>query len=319
MSTLPVVPIALPTPFAVGDVNVYLIRSEPLTLIDTGTATLPAENALKLAFAREGLFLEALRRVVITHAHADHYGLAARIAELSGAELFIGADDVVKVQEGTIWLDMDHILLDAGIPYEFILEMRKHESEVRKIHPRLQEVKPLAEGDVLEFEDLTLQVGKFPGHTGGHICLYEPNTGTMFSGDTLLPSITPNPLWEPDPNEPDGRRKSLVQYMESLTRLESMDLRLVYPGHGAPITDAPALLASYRVHHARRADRIASMLGPEGATAFQLARKMYAGRPPEDQFLATSEIIAHLDVLIAQGRAEAESAEGVMLFRTARG
>jgi len=317
LDRLPVVKIPLPTPFAVGDVNVYLIKADPPTLIDTGTATLPAENALKLAFAREDFFIESLRRVVVTHAHPDHYGLAPKICEASGADVYVGTEEVDKVRSATMWFELGHILVEAGIPYEMILEMQKYAPQARKIHPVLEDVKPLDDGDVLDFEGFGLEVRHFPGHTGGHICLFEPTTGTLFSGDTLLPSITPNPLWEADPNEPTGRRKSLVQYMASLEQLEHMDLRLVYPGHGETITDARALIASYRTHHSKRSDRIASMVAAEPKTAFQIAAEMYPDRGIDDRFLATSEILAHMDILISNGRVQAEPADGVVFFRAA--
>jgi glyoxylase-like metal-dependent hydrolase (beta-lactamase superfamily II) len=317
MDRLPVLRIPLPTPFAVGDVNTYLIKTDPPTLIDTGTATLPAENGLKLAFANEGFFIESLRRVVVTHAHPDHYGLAPKICEASGADIYVGEEEVEKVQSATMWFELGHILVEAGIPYEMILEMKKYAPIARKIHPKLENVKPLADGEALEFDGFSLITYHFPGHTGGHICLYEPETGTLFSGDTLLPTITPNPLLEADPDEPGGRRKSLVQYMESLSKLEKMDLRLVYPGHGDPITDAPALITSYRAHHEKRSNRIAAMVADEGKTAFQIAAEMYPDRGIDDQFLATSEILAHMDILIEQGRVRAEPADGVVFFRKA--
>lgn len=317
METLPVVRMPLPTPFAVGDVNAYLVKADPLTLIDTGTATLPAENALKIAFAAEGLFLEALRRVVVTHAHPDHYGLAPRIREISGAEILVGEDEIDKVRRGAQWWDLGRVLIEAGMPYELLMEMARYEPESRRLHPALEEAKPLADGERLEFDGFALEVHTFPGHTGGHICLYEPTTATLFAGDTLLPTITPNPTMEADPGEPTGRRRSLVQYLASLERLVNMDLRLVYPGHGDPITDAAALIGSYREHHHRRSERIAGMLGQEGRSAFQLASEMYPKISLGDQFLAVGEILAHLDILIEAGRAEALSAGDVMLFRAA--
>lgn len=319
MRELPVTRIPLPTPFAVGDVNVYLIRAEPLTLVDTGTATVDAENALKLAFAREGVFLEALRRVVVTHAHPDHYGLAPRIREISGAEVLVGENEVEKVRRGTLWWELGRSLIEAGMPYEVLMEMARLEPQARRMHPRLEEARAVADGERLAFEGFALEVREFPGHTGGHICLYEERTGTLFAGDTLLPTITPNPMMEPDPDEPGGRRRSLVQYLASLTELERMDLGVVYPGHGDPITDARALIRSYREHHRRRADRIAGMLDEEGMTAFQLANRMYPDRDLGDKFLAVGEILGHLDLLIEEGRAEAASRGDVVVFRRGTG
>lgn len=316
MERLPVTPISLPTPFAVGDVNVYLIRADPLTLVDTGTATLDAENALRLAFASAGVFIEALRRIVVTHAHPDHYGLGPRIRDLSGADIYLGEQELPKVASGAMWWELGRVLLEeAGVPYEVLMEMAQHAPAMRKIHPTLSDGIALREGDVVEFEDFALRVHEFPGHTGGHICLHEPSTGTLFAGDTLLPTITPNPLMEVDAAAPRGRRRSLVDYIASLGRLEGMDLRLVYPGHGEPIRDAKALIRSYREHHTRRGDKIAALLTPDGKTAFQLASEMYPGRDLSDTFLAVSEILAHLDLLMEDGRASAADAEGVVLFR----
>lgn len=317
MDPLSVVRMPIPTPFAVGDVNVYVLRADPLTIIDTGTATIDAENALKLGFAREGLYLEALRRIVVTHAHPDHYGLAPRLVELSGAEVLVGEGEIEKVRSGAMWWELGRVLVEAGMPYEVLMEMAAHAPEAQRMHPRLEGATALAEGDLIDFEGFSLEVGMFPGHTGGHICLYEPGTGTLFAGDTLLPAITPNPVLEPDPEQPGGRRRSLVQYLESLARLEGMDLRIVYPGHGEPIIDPPALLRSYRAHHIRRADRIAAMLDAGGKTAFQIASEMYPDRGIADQFLAVSETLAHLDVLIDEGRAQAVPSGDVILFRRA--
>jgi glyoxylase-like metal-dependent hydrolase (beta-lactamase superfamily II) len=316
MEQLPVTRIPLPTPFAVGDVNVYLIRAEPLTIVDAGTATTDAENALRLALASQGVFIEALRRVVVTHAHPDHFGLAPRLREASGAQIFAGEIELPKMRSGAMWWELGRLLLEkAGIPYEVLMEMAQEAPAMRKIHPEITDAIPLAEGDVLEFEGFGLRVHTMPGHTGGHICLHEPRTATLFAGDTLLPTITPNPLMEVDPSTPTGRRRSLVEFMASLERLEAMELRLVYPGHGEPIADAKALIRSYREHHARRGDRIAALLTPGGRTAFQLANEMYPDRDLADRFLAVSEILAHLDVLIEDQRAEAIAADGVVLFR----
>lgn len=316
MECLPVLRIPLPTPFAVGDVNAYVIKAEPLTLVDTGTATIDAENALKIACAAEGLFLEGIRRIVVTHAHPDHYGLGPRIQEISGAEILVGDKEIDKVREGALWWELGRLLLEAGIPYEVLMEMAGFEKEARRMHPAVADAKPVSHGDRLSFDDgFALEVHHFAGHTGGHICLYEPQTGTMFAGDTLLPTITPNPVMEADPNEPGGRRRSLVQYLASLERLERMDLRIVYPGHGDPITDAKALIRSYREHHEKRSLRIANMLGPEGKSAYQLANEMYPDRDLGDKFLATGEILAHIDILIDRGEAELVPAGDVMLFR----
>jgi glyoxylase-like metal-dependent hydrolase (beta-lactamase superfamily II) len=174
-------------------------------------------------------------------------------------------------------------------------------------------------GERLAFRGYELEVLHLPGHTAGHICLYEPDSGVLFSGDTLLLDITPNPLLEPDPLDPTERRQSLVDYLRTLDRLSELPLARVFPGHGEPIDDPHGLIEDMRAHHRRRTEDLAGRLTTNGKTGWQLANEVFPSLEGFDNFLAVSEVVAHVDLLVQQGRAEPVVRDGVTRYRSPAG
>jgi glyoxylase-like metal-dependent hydrolase (beta-lactamase superfamily II) len=160
-------------------------------------------------------------------------------------------------------------------------------------------------GETLAFEGFALRVLHLPGHTAGHICLFDEASGVLFSGDTLLLNITPNPLLEPDPADPSERRRSLLEFVDTLDRLAAMPLSEVFPGHGPPITDPHGLIERMRGHHRDRAADLESRLTPDGKTGWQLAMELFPSLTGFDNFLAVSEVVGHMDLLVEEGRAKA--------------
>ncbi len=309
--------IVVPTPFAVGPANVYVITAEPLTLIDTGTNTPETEAALMAGLATAGIPPGRIERIVITHGHPDHFGLAPRIRELSGAEVLIGAADVPKVvSNGSMFRATGRLLLSEGMPVETLLEMgdRQRRQDFRDLHPAVEGIVALHGGESLSFDGFELQVLHLPGHTAGHVCLCDDASGVLFSGDTLLLNITPNPLLEPDPADPSERRRSLVEYVGTLDRLAAMPLTEVFPGHGPPIEDPHALIEEMRDHHRRRSADLESRLTPEGKTGWQLANELFPSLTGFDNFLAVSEVVGHMDLLVDAGRAQAVARDGVTFY-----
>jgi glyoxylase-like metal-dependent hydrolase (beta-lactamase superfamily II) len=309
--------IVVPTPFAVGPANVYVTTAPPFTLIDTGTNTPETERALLAGLSEAGVPPERIERIVITHGHPDHYGLAPRIRGLSGAPVLVGRADVPKVlSDRSILHATGRLLLGEGMPIETLMEMgsRERSSEFRDLHPAVDGVIPLDGGETLEFDGFELRVLHLPGHTAGHVCLFDAASGVLFSGDTLLLHITPNPLLEPDPADPSERRRSLLEYAATLDRLASMSLERVFPGHGPPIEDPHALIEAMRAHHRERAADLESRLTPEGATAWELANQLFPSLAGFDNFLAVSEVVGHMDLLVEEGRATATVRGGITFY-----
>lgn len=302
--SVPVETLSLPTPYPVGPVNAYVIVAEPITMVDAGVNTVDAENALKLGFAAKGMFVESVERILVTHGHPDHYGLVPLIKEISNAEAFMGADEYARITDSRVPWEMSRLLQEAGFPQELFEQMGERDRQWRRVHQVTQlGCKPVQVGEVFEFHDFALTAISLPGHTGGHLGYFEPESGTLFAGDTLLPHISPNPLLEPEGEPPSQRRRSLKQYLESLDRLEQLDIRTVYPGHGPPITTPAENIRYMREHHMRRLDVVFGFLDDRGRSAYDISRQLYPNARSYDHFLAVSEVIAHLDVLVEQERA----------------
>jgi glyoxylase-like metal-dependent hydrolase (beta-lactamase superfamily II) len=310
--------IVVPTPYAVGPANVYAFIADPITLFDCGPNTPATENALFLGLARIGISPEQVARVVISHGHPDHYGMAPRLQRLSGAQVLIGARDLPKLSDDSMLMATGKLLLQAGMPMEELVDMGRRERRLGDLRPVVEGALPLEGGDRLRFEGFELEVLHLPGHTAGHICLYDRPTRTLFSGDTLILGISPNPLIEPDPMDPTERRRSLVEYLQSLDRLSGMEMSRVYPGHGEPIDHPHELIEEMRAHHRRRTEDLAGLLDDQGKSGWQLANELFPALEGFDNFLAVSEVVAHIDLLVDQGRAEPVLRDGVTYYRVSR-
>lgn len=316
---LPVRPITMPTPYAVGPVNAYLVEAEPLTLVDTGINTPDAQNALVLALTAAGYFVESLERILITHAHPDHYGLVPFLQEASGATVYFPEREIARVRDRQMLFEVGRLLIEAGMPLELLFKMdqqRKKDPAPKVPH---EEVVPVKDGDTFAFTTdeqgaFEVQALLMPGHTGGHVVYFEPVTRTMFAGDQLLPDVSPNPLLEPSLDEPGQRRRSLEEYLVSLERMAAMGISLAYPGHGSPVHDPQRLIESTIEHHLKRKAAVAQRLDAEGRTPYEIAQEVYPHVTGYDTFLAVSEIVAHLDLVVHDGNAVVEERDGVTYY-----
>jgi glyoxylase-like metal-dependent hydrolase (beta-lactamase superfamily II) len=321
--TLPVETLPIPTPYGVGQVNAYIVASEPMTLIDAGVNTLAGENALKLGFAAKGLFVDSLEQILVTHGHPDHYGLVPLICNGDGhVKAYMGEKEIERIADtGPVW-EWSRRLQEAGFPELLLKEISKLEKRVNRVH-RVSQLKcrPMSGGEVFEFRGFNLVALPLPGHTDGHMGFLEPDRRILFGGDTLLPHSYPNPLiepiLEPEGDSPSRRRHSLKLYLETLDLLQSLDLVAVYPGHGPVIENPAEIIAYMRRHHARRLDQVWNCLTAGGVTAFEVSTTLYPEAQSYCRFLAVSETVAHLDVLVEQGRAGNEIRDdGVEYFFT---
>ena len=315
---LPVHRITVPTPYAVGPVNCYLVRSDPITLVDAGINTSQAQNALLLGLEQAGVYPESIERILITHAHPDHYGLVGFLQERSGATVYFPRREIARVRDKQMLFEVGRLLLEAGMPLELLFKMDQQRKAGPKPGIDHDEVVPIDEGHNFEFVDFTLTTLHMPGHTGGHVVFHEPETGTLFAGDQLLPEVSPNPLLEPSLDEPGERRRSLKEYLASLERMETLRLELAYPGHGDPVTDPNELIRSTIEHHLKRKVQVAGYLSPEPKTVYAIAGEVYPDVSGYDIFLAVSEVVAHLDLVVEDGDAVVETGDdGVVLYRSA--
>jgi glyoxylase-like metal-dependent hydrolase (beta-lactamase superfamily II) len=294
--------IIVPTPFKVGPVNVYLIEEDPLTIIDTGPHTDEAIRALKDGLSDLGHGMASIKRIILSHAHADHFGMARLIAEESGARVYIHAWDAADVTTGADYSPFKRLLAGVGVPSELLDGMEVGSARFRQYERRLDSVDILNDGDEIIFEHESLVVVHTPGHTPGSICLLRGSNRLMFSADTILKSITPNPVLNHDPVNPEKRFQSLGEYMVSLARIKLIAPTLLKGGHGDDVADYGEYFNRLCYFTRTRQEKLISLLPQSGATAWDASFLLFPGARGENRFLALSETVAHLDFAVAEGK-----------------
>lgn len=315
-----IIPLAIPTPFYVGDVNIYLIKEDPVTLIDVGPKTAEAARVLREQLGRHGVQIADVRRIVLTHAHEDHCGLAKQVRdEAKNAEILVHDWETGHLFGRLAQETHRQLLLRSGVPGKVLDEMRGLYEEISLLTDALEDsdFASLSDEMELEFESGALRVLHTPGHTPGSCSFVREANRTLICGDCVLKRITPNPILSPDPIDPSRRFPSLAEYLVSLAKLRSYSPTLAYGGHGEPVTDFDEIFNRYVKAIDNRQARVLSLVSSSGVTAFDVARELFPKSFDADvhRFLAISEAVAHLDYAEAEGKLAVETKDGVEHYR----
>jgi len=315
-----IIPLAIPTPFYVGDVNVYLIKEDPLTLIDVGPKTPEAAEVLRRKLGENGVKFSDVRRILLTHAHEDHCGLAKQVRdEAKDAEIFVHEWETGHLFGRLAREEHRALMRRSGVPDAVFDEMQALYEEISLLTDSLGEgeFRPLADEMEIEFSSGSLKVLHTPGHTPGSCSFVREADRTLICGDCVLKRITPNPILSPDPTDPARRFRSLAEYLVSLARLRSLSPTLVYGGHGEAVTDFEEIFHRYVRAIDDRQARVVSLVTKDGVTAFDVARGLFPDSFSHDvhRFLAISESIAHLDYASSEGKVGMEMSGEVEYYR----
>jgi glyoxylase-like metal-dependent hydrolase (beta-lactamase superfamily II) len=311
--------IAIPTPFAVGRVNVYLIEDEPLTLVDAGPNSGTSFDELQRGIAGLGHQLEDIELVILTHQHIDHLGLVSLVAAHSGAA--VAAIDVavpfVENFSAEAQADDDFArstMLRHGIPEDVVSALSSVSQAFRAWGSRADVTRVLHDGEEMSFCDRTLRVHHRPGHSPTDTVFHDRERRILIAADHLLGHISSNPLITRPPEGSSERPQALVTYLDSLRATREMDVELVLPGHGDPVTDHRRLIDDRFALHRRRADKIARLLAERPRSAYEVAQALWGNIAVTQAYLTLSEVLGHVDLLLNDARVREIQRDGLSVF-----
>jgi glyoxylase-like metal-dependent hydrolase (beta-lactamase superfamily II) len=301
--------LSLPTPFAVGRVNLYLIQDEPLTLIDTGPNSGTALDDLEQALAAHGVAIEDLGLIVLTHQHMDHVGLLEILSRRSGAAVaaFAPLQHWLVNYEASAATDDEYaqaVMRRHGVPEDLVAVLGVVAAAFRPFGSSGAVTRPLVDGDRLELREHSFDVFHRPGHSPSDMVFWERDSRILIGGDHLLAHISSNPVvHRPLSGESGGPRPTpLIDYIASLRATAELPAEIVLGGHGEPVLDHGRLIDERLRLHDRRARKILRMLEREPLTAHQIAVEMWGNIAVTQAFLTLSEVLGHLDLLLSEGR-----------------
>src|SRR4051794_12097752 len=313
--------LAIPTPFAVGRVNVYLIEDDPLTLVDAGPNSGTSFDELTRGVAALGHSLEEIELVILTHQHIDYLGLVGIVAAHSGADVAVIDAAVPFVAKFSLEASADgefatNLMLPPGNPEDVAVALQSVSGAFRAWGARADVTRPLKDGERIELRDRTLEVHFRPGHSPTDTVFLDADRKMLLAADHLLKHISSNPLITRPLDGSRGRTQALVTYLESLRKTQEMDVDLVLPGHGETFSDHRSLIDERFTLHRRRAEKLYRLIGERPRTAYELAQALWGNIAVTQAFLTLSEVLGHTDILMNEGRVHEVEEDGVLRFET---
>ncbi|MBA3306711.1 MAG: MBL fold metallo-hydrolase [Thermoleophilaceae bacterium] len=310
---------AIPTPFAVGRVNVYLIEDDPLTLVDAGPNSGTSFDELQRGLESLGHALEDIELVILTHHHIDHLGLVGLVAGRAGAEV-AALDVAVPFAQGfseEAQADDDFardVMLRHGIPEDVVSALQSVSRAFRAWGARADVTRVLHHGDRLQLRDRALDVSHRPGHSPTDTVFLDADRRVLIAADHLLAHISSNPLLTRPRDGSTERPRALMTYLESLRATREMEVDLVLPGHGDPITDHRALIDERFRMHRRRAEKLHGLIAEKPRSIYELAQILWGNIAVTQAYLTLSEVLGHTDILLDEGRVAEVEDGGVVRF-----
>jgi len=311
----------LPTNLGVGPVNAYLFTQPEIVLVDAGIKSAACWEALVDGLVGHGIAPADIARVVITHPHVDHYGLAGRLATESDATIWIadlGAPWLTATAEK--WQERlayyrDDFLRHLGLPPDVVaLTLAGMAALAAQVDPVLEErVVPFRPDGLLQMGGLAWQVIHTPGHASAQTVFHQPETRQLLSADMLL-AVTPTPVVEQPPPGAGGRVPALPQYVRSLAVVEALDVETVYPGHGRPFGNHRKVIERQRERITQRKAECLGYVRAGLSGIPDLLDAMYAHQPPATRLAGLWMLIGYLDLLIEEGLVRQETTGGVWRF-----
>jgi glyoxylase-like metal-dependent hydrolase (beta-lactamase superfamily II) len=301
--------IAVPTPFIVGRVNTYLFEGEPLTLLDTGPNSGTSLDELEQALRSRGFEIEDIGRVLISHQHVDHAGLAAIIKRRSGAEIVMLDRLAPALADWPAAAQRDEevaaaLMRQSGLPDDLITALAAVGRSYRAFGASVDTDRTISDGETIEIGGRRMQVMHRPGHSPSDTVLHDREGRLLVAADHLLERISSNPLISaplPGEDSAGGRPRPLPTYLAHLRETRELEVDLVLPGHGDEFGDHRAVIDDRFAMHERRAAKLRDAISDRPKTAFELASELWGQLAVAQAYLTLSEVFGHMDLLVDQG------------------
>jgi glyoxylase-like metal-dependent hydrolase (beta-lactamase superfamily II) len=316
--------IEVPSPFAIGAVNCWVLRGEPLTLVDPGPNTPESLAALEAGLGELGLRVEDAELVLLTHQHHDHVGLAQEVRGRSGAEVAAVPLLARFLADFDASMDADDAYAVAmmarhGIEPDVARDLAGLSRGWRHVGRGVHVDRMLREGERVRAGSREWRVDPRPGHSPTDTVFHDEAEGLLIGGDHLLERVSSNPVLHAPIGVPDpgaqalsaDRPRPLRDYLASFDRTRAMEVGLVLPGHGDPFAGHRELIAEREAMHARRMEKIAGLVDGR-RTAADIAHALWRRLAVSQAFLALSEVLGHVDLLEAESRVHEVDDGGVV-------
>jgi glyoxylase-like metal-dependent hydrolase (beta-lactamase superfamily II) len=310
----------LPLPWpGLNRANAYaLAGDEGVTLVDCGTRNPADDDAnllgnLEAALRAAGFALSDIVRLVITHPHPDHFGLAGRLIDVTGCELWMHSSSAEELEfyrdPAAARRKIRTLLSEHGIGGDDLDDLTGDVDWASFLTGVVEPARPIHEGDELQTSGRTWTMVHTPGHSRSHVCLWSPDDRLLISGDHLLGTITPHIDFHGD-GDPLG------DFLASLRKIERLDPALVLPGHGRPFPDGGARARAVERHHDRRLGSILQVIRREPHTLDEITDEIFGSTLLNFQRrLALGEALAHLVYLVKRGEVEQFGENGALRYR----
>ncbi|MBI2830930.1 MAG: MBL fold metallo-hydrolase [Chloroflexi bacterium] len=311
----------------VGSINVFLVKgADGYLMVDTGWNMDKVFDSFKAQLTELKIDIKDIKQLVVTHIHPDHMGLAGTLQQLVGAKLAVHYLESALIYSR--YKNMDNLLANVrrllhthGVPEERVSELQMASTAAAKYVASARPDIALYDGNTISTGLFNIEVIWTPGHSPGHICLYEPEKKILFSGDHILPVITPNVGLHPE-----SSFNPLGDYINALKRVKQLGVSLALPAHGDPFTTVNERIDEIIHHHQVRDRGILRVMRSEQKTAFQIASQIswisdtngvgWEALSPLDKRLAVLETIAHLEAMSANDIIVREKKNGTIYYRT---
>ncbi len=299
------------------DLNSYVIKGEDRNLIiDTGFNRSVCLDAMQNGLVELDIDLSRTD-FMLTHMHADHTGLVSRLATPS-SKIYFSRIDARVFDDDHSWQSLIDFAKLNGFPAEELKKALANHPGLKYSPAKKPVFTLLDDGAIIECGDYRLQCIATPGHTQGHMCLYDREHQIFFSGDHVLFDITPHiESWSYAVN-------SLSDYLQSLDNVYRLPVKLVLPGHRNFSGNLQDRVNEIKQHHHERAEEVLTVLEEKSMNAYEIAARMtwdidcptWQDFPIAQRWFATGEAIAHLRFLESEGRILRDTSQAIITFST---